>query len=257
MAPVFFILGGILALIGFAITIGSLKNVRRRKRIVDTPTSPIAQAPGNGRVEIKGRILAGEQGLLQAPFSGRHGVFVRATVQELRSTGRSSYWATIVNELDSRPFYVEDGSGQRALVRPAGAEMIIDTLTIANSGTFNDAAPHLQQFLTARGISSTSFLGFNKRIKYDEQILSVGDALYALGPSTREAGPPVSDGYRMVPGTQLVMFAGQGEDFEMILTNKSEDQLISKLLRGFIGGLVALGIGVLLGLIGVVSLVVT
>jgi hypothetical protein len=248
-----FIIGGVIGLIGLIVTLTSLKSVRRRKRIMDTPTSPIAQATGQGRVEVKGRVVAGELGVLQTPFSGRHGVWVRVTVQELRSTGRSSYWATIVNETDFRPFYVEDGSGQRARVMPQGAEMILDSQNISNSGTFNDPPPHLQAFLAARGLSTTSFLGFNKRIRYDEQVLVVGDALYALGPSQREPGPPVSDGYRMVPGSQLVMFAGQGEDFELILTNKNEDQLVSKLLWGFVGGLITLGIGGLLMLAGMVA----
>ena len=250
-----FIIGGVIGLIGLIVTLINLKNVRRRKRIMDTPTSPIAQATGQGRVEVKGRVVAGEQGLLQAPFSGRHGVWVRITVQEHRSTGRSSYWATIVNEVDLRPFYVEDGSGQRARVMPQGAEVILDAQNIANSGTFNDAPPHLQAFLAARGLSTTSFLGFNKRIRYDEQVLTVGDAIYALGPSQREPGPPVSDGYRMVPGSQLVMFAGQGGELELILTNKSEEQLVSKLLWGFVGGLITLGIGGLFILAGMVAAV--
>ena len=45
---VFFILGGIALIIGLIVTLTNLKNVRRRKRIMGTPTSPVAQAPGNG-----------------------------------------------------------------------------------------------------------------------------------------------------------------------------------------------------------------
>ncbi len=251
--PVLLIMGAVVGLIGLLITLGNLKNVRRRKRILSTPTSPIAQATGQGRVEIKGNVAAGEEGLLQAPFSGRYCVWVCVTVLEHRSSGRSSYWATIVNETDFRPFYVDDGSGQRARVMPQGAQVILDAQTIATSGTLNDPAPHLQQFLAARGLSTTSFLGFNKGIRYNEQALVAGDPLYALGPSQREAGPPVHDGYRMVPGSQLVMFAGQGEDFEMILTSKSEDQLVSKLLWGFVGGLVMLGLGGLLIVGGILA----
>jgi len=253
---VFFILGGIALIIGLIVTLTNLKNVRRRKRIMGTPTSPVAQAPGNGPVEIKGRVVAGEQGVLAAPFSGRHGVYVRVVVQELRSTGRSSYWATLVDETDLRPFYIEDGSGQMARVMPAGANVILDQTNVGNSGTFNDAPPHLIQFLAARGLSSTSWLGFNKRMRYDEQVLCVNDAVYALGPSAREAGPPVSDGYRMVPGSQLVMFAGQGEEFELILTNKTEEQLVSKLLWGFVGGLITMGVGGLLCFGGMIAAVI-
>lgn len=240
-----FMIGTIAVVIGVVIALTNLKNVRRRKRILDMPTLPIAQAAGNGLVEIKGRVVAGEEGVLQAPFSGRHGVWVRVVVQELRSSGRNSYWATLVEETEFRPFYVEDGSAQRARVMPAGANMILDQQTVGNSGTFNDPPPHVVQFLSLRGLSTTSWLGFNRRIRYDEQVLCPNDPLYALGPSAREPGPPVSDGYRMAPSTQLVMFAGQTGDAELILTNKSEDELVSKLLWGFVGGLIAVGVGVL------------
>src|SRR6516225_3208189 len=147
-----FVIGGILGVIGLIVALTNLKNVRRRKRIIDTPTSSIAQATGQGRVEIKGRIAPSELGVVQAPFSQRYAVWVRVIVQELRSSGRSQHWVTIVNEVDHRPFYVDDGSGQRAKVMPEGAEVILDTQNIANSGTFNDAPPHLQQFLMARGL---------------------------------------------------------------------------------------------------------
>jgi hypothetical protein len=241
------IFGGIAALIGVIITLTNLKNMRRRRRIIDTPTSTIAQAPGNGLVEIKGRIVAGTEGVLQAPFSGRYGVWVRVVVQEYRRSGRSGYWATVVDETDFRPFFVEDGSGQRARIVPTGASVILDQQNVGSSGTFNDPPPHLQSFLASRGLSAQSWLGFNKSMRYNEEVLGANDPLYAIGPSSREPGPPVQDAYgRVAPGSQLVMYAGQGDALELILTNKTEEQLVSKLLWGFVGGLITLGIGVLL-----------
>lgn len=248
------IIGGIVFIIGVIVTLTNLKNFKRRQRIVATPTSPIAQAPGNGLVEIKGRIVPSEQGLVQTPFSGRHAVWVRVTVQELRQSGRNSYWHTLLAEVDARPFMVDDGSGQLARVLPAGANVMLEKHNIASSGTFNDAPPHLEAFLAARGLKSTSWLGFNKSMRYEEEVLSPNDTLYALGLSRRDPGPPVHDGYRMVPGSQLVMFHGNGE--ELLLTNKTEEQLTSKLLTGFVVGLVLGGIGLLMGLVGFGAFVV-
>jgi len=225
------IIGGILFLFGVIVTVTNIKNYKRRQRIIATPTSPIAQAPGNGLVEIKGRIAPSEQGLVQTPFSGRHAVWCRVTVQELRSSGRSSYWHTILTEVDGRLFMVDDGSGQMARVMPTAANVMLDKVSVASSGTFNDAAPHLEAFLQSRGLKSTSWIGFNK-------------------------GPPVHDGYRMVPSSQLVMFQGAGPDGELLLTNKTEDQLTGKLLTGFVVGLVLTGLGVLLGLGGVAAVIV-
>ena len=249
------IFGGILLLIGVIVTLTGLKNWNRRSRILNTPTSPIAQAPGNGAVEIKGRIVPSEQGVVQAPFSGRYAVWVRVTVQELRRSGRSSYWATILNEIDARSFFVDDGSGQVARIMPQGANVMLDAQNVGSSGTFNDASPHLQAFLASRGLSSTSWLGFNKSMRYNEEVLAPTDPLYALGPSRRDPGPPVSDGYRMAPSSQLVLYNGAGAAHELILTNKTEEQLTNKLSWGFVGGLVTTGIGALLGLGGGVILV--
>ncbi len=245
------VIGGILFIVGIIVTLSNLKNFKRRQRIIATPTSPIAQAPGNGLVEIKGRIVPSEQGLVQTPFSGRHAVWVRVTVQELRSSGRNSYWHTVLTEVDGRPFMVDDGSGQMARVMANGANVVLDKQNVASSGTFNDASHHLEAFLASRGLKSTSWLGFNKSMRYEEEVLGPGDPLYALGPSRREPGPPVHDGYRMVPGTMLVMFHGTGPDGELLLTNKSEAELTSKLLTGFVIGCVLGGIGLLLGIGGV------
>lgn len=246
------IVGVILLVVGLAVLAGNRRNFRRRQRILNTPTSPIAQAPGNGPVEIKGRIVPGEQGLLQTPFSGRHAVWCRVTVLEHRSSGKNSYWATILKETDQRDFFVDDGSGQVAKILPQGAEVILDAQNVASSGTFNDAAPHLLAFLSSRGHSTQSFLGFNKSMRYEEEILTPNDPVYALGPSRREAGPPVHDGYRMAPSSQLILGAGQGEAHELLLTNKSEEQLVSRLLWGFVAGLVCLGGGALCITIGLI-----
>lgn len=254
--PALFMFGGILFIIGVIVTLTNWKNWKRRQRIIATPTSPIAQAPGNGLVEIKGRVLPSEQGIVQTPFSGRHAVWTRITVQELRSSGRNSYWHTILTEADGRVFLVDDGSGQVARVMPAGANVLLDKQNVAASGTFNDAQPHLEAFLMSRGLKSTSWLGFNKSMRYEEELISPGDPVYALGPSRRDPGPPVSDGYRMVPGSQLVLFTGMGPEGELLLTNKTEQQLTSKLLGGFVAGLVMTGIGVLLGFGGVAVAVV-
>lgn len=247
---VILIIGGILFLIGVIVTLANIKNFQRRQRIIATPTSAIAQAPGNGLVEIKGRVVPSEQGVLQTPFSGRHAVWCRVKVEELRSSGKNSTWVTILNEVDQRVFMVDDGSGQVARIEPMGANMILDARNIASSGTFNDAQPHIMAFLQARGLSTTSWLGFNKSMRYSEEILSPNDPLYALGQSRRDPGPPINDGYRIVPSSQLVMFHTMGVLGELILTNKTEDQLTSKLLTGFVVGIVMAGLGFFASIVG-------
>ena len=146
-----------------------------------------------------------------------------------------------------------DGSGQMARVLPGAANVILEKQAVASSGTFNDPPPHLQAFLASRGVSASTFLGFNKAMRYEEEILAPGDPVYALGPSRRDAGPPVHDGYRMTPSSQLVLFQFPGLEGELILTNKTEEQLISKLLWGFVGGAITAGVGFVMLAAGAVA----
>lgn len=246
------VLFGVFTLIaGVFVVFANRKSWIRRRQIMATPTSAIAEATGTGRVEIKGLICASEQGTVIAPFSKRPAVWFRVKVDEQRSSGKSSHWKTIISEEDSRPFLVDDRSGQIARVFPLGAEVILTSELIATSGTLNDATPELEEFLARRGHKSTSWLGFNKTLRYEEELLEAGDTLYALGPSRRDAGPPVHDGYRMSPSTQLVMYDSRPHD-ELILTNKSEAELTRHLLLTSVVGMVMAVGGAIAAIIGVI-----
>jgi hypothetical protein len=240
------LVGALCGVVGAISTARGMRDLRRRTRIKQTPTSAIALAAGNSDVEIRGRIVASEEGLVTAPFSQRPAVWSRTLVEHYQQRGRSGSWVTLLDEVHARPFLVEDGSGQRARVQPAGANVVLDARTVASSGPFRDPPPHVESFLRAHNIESTMWLGFNKRLRYREEVLEPGHTLYALGPSRRDPGPPVPDGYRMAPSSVLVLFSlGQG-DGELILTNKSEDELVSRLLRPFVVGVIvdAVAVGI-------------
>lgn len=226
--------------VGLVIVLNARKGLHRYHRIKNTPTTPVAQAPGTGAVEVKGRAIGGELGLHASPFTGRRGVWVSIDVQELRRQGKSSSWVSIHKESHFNPFWIDDGSGQHARIEPAGGELIVDLVQVAASGTLNDPAPHLQQFLQSRNVSPTNFLGMNKSLRFHEFVLAEGDNIYALGCSRRDPGPPVHDGYRMVPSSQLVVFHGQQERDELIISNKEEEKLAGGLRTPFITGMVVM-----------------
>lgn len=238
--------------IGIIIVASSAGNWRRRQRIIATPTTPIAECTGDSVVEIKGKVVASEQGAFKTPFSGRDAVFCRVTVQERRSNGKSSYWHTIVEEIEAREFHVEDGSGQQARIAPRGANCLLDKQSVTSSGMFNDPPPQLVSFLNARGVSSETWLGTNKSMQYLEEVIAPGDSLYAIGPSHREAGPPQPDAYRDVPGSRLVMSGTSSGALELLISNKSEEDLVKNLGTGMTIGFVLIGGSVVAALVTVV-----
>jgi hypothetical protein len=231
-------LGAGLALAGMSLALSNLRNVARRKRILATATSPISQAMG-GPVEIKGKIVPNEKGLVEAPLSGRQAVWTRVMVEQYRSgsDGNPGSSSIVLNEVNGRPFFVDDDSGEVARIIPDGANVVLDQQSIGNSGQFHDPPPGFEEFLSMRGLSSKGFFGFNKTMSFYEELLAPGDALYARGPSRREQGKPNSEGSGTAPLGQLVMYAATGTGGELILTNKTEKQLASRLLRNFVIGI--------------------
>jgi hypothetical protein len=242
--------------IGCVIVASSAGSWRRRQRIVATPTTPIAQCTGDSVVEIKGKVVVSEQGSFKTPFSGRDAVFCRVTVQERRSNGKSSYWHTVVEEIDARDFHVDDGSGQQARISPRGASCVLDKQSVASSGMFNDPPPQLVAFLSSRGVKSETWIGTNKSMQYLEEVLAPGDSLYAIGPSHREAGPPQQEAYRDAPGSRLVMSGmGQG-DLELLISNKSEEDLVKNLGSGMTIGMVLIGGSIVAALGGLLAVMI-
>jgi hypothetical protein len=243
LVAVLFFLGIGLFFTGMVMVLSNLNNLARRKRILATPTSPVRQAMG-GLVEIKGHIAPSEEGLVVAPFSGREVVWARVTVERVTG-GTSSSSSVVLSKVDSRPFFVDDDSGEVARILPQGANVVVDKAVVSSSFRQQPPPPHIEDFMRASGLSSTDFFGVRKTMSYIEELLAPGDALYAVGPSRRDPGRPVSDGTGVAPSSQLVMYADPGAHGELILTNKTEEQLVSRLLRPFVLGLICTGVGAL------------
>lgn len=218
-------------------------DLRRRQRMKAAPTVRISEASGGGIVEIKGRIVASEAGLVGSTVGGRQAVWFQTTVEDVREvitgsstdvggTSKSTQVVTIWQKTESREFLVDDGSGQLARVKPDHAYVVTKDVQI----TRDDGDP--------------LHLGGNR---YVERVLVPGEEIYALGPSVREQGPPVTLGYREATSTQLVMCASdmskamawmpsfavfrkrmsRGGVGELILSNKSERELTDGIRHDF------------------------
>jgi hypothetical protein len=238
---------GTVLVMGLIFTLFGLEDLRRYARLRRQSRSPIAEATGSEPVEIRGRVVAGEQGVVLAPFSGENAVWVKITIDvehvEVRMhAGRSSRrtWETVVEEADARPFFVDDGSGQLARVVPDGVVAVIDP---QSEGDFGKSSPALDAFLASRGITPSKVFDFDRRMRYAERVLLPGDDVYAMGPSRRVPGMPVPDGYRSGVSTQLELAVEDLVPSELLMSNRTKEQLLSKLKNTFRVGAVMCAVG--------------
>ena len=251
-ALILLIFGVILSVIGAILFLAGIPDVGRRRRIVRTPTSSIAGAPAAGVIAIGGRILAAAEGLVTAPFSGEEVVWVRVTVEEYRQSWRTGHdWRTLALESDSRPFLVDDGSGETARVLPRNATVVVAVHRLTRHESVHEALPRLEAMLRGRGRSTSGWLGSSRTMRYKEEVLRPGDSVRVLGPSRREAGPRGAVTEDALRRPQLVVAHGGAGQMELLLTSESEERLVAKLLWKFVVGLAVGGIGLALASVGV------
>ncbi len=190
---------------GVAIVAASLmwnEKARIRRELRGAPRVDLAELREGRTGRVVGRVGEGET--LQAPFTGRSCVFYEATVEEYRSSGKTGSWRQVVREAMGVPFVLDDGTG-RAIVDPRGARVAVDLDMTTRSGTFDDATPVEEQFLTRHGLRSTGWV-FNKSLRYREGVIEVGETIAVMGQGVREPDPDAVGkvgGYRSGPPTRL------------------------------------------------------
>jgi hypothetical protein len=131
----------------------------------------------NGKI-IGKAVFAGET--LYAPLSGRQCSWYHVRVQEYRSSGKSGHWHTVFEESKKGDVVISDGSGY-AIVDTRNTKTYLVSDVQYKSGSFNDPTPELENFLKQRNLQSTSWLGFNKSIRYEEGVLENGEMFAVSG----------------------------------------------------------------------------
>jgi hypothetical protein len=190
---------------GAAIVVASLlynEKARIRRQLRAAQRVDLGEL-GEGRTgRVVGRVGDGET--VQAPFTGRSCVFYEATVEEYRSSGKTGSWRQVVREARGVPFVLDDGTG-RAIVDPGGARVDVDLDMTTRSGTFDDATPIEEQFLTRHNLRSAGWV-FNRSLRYREGVIEVGETIAVMGQGVREPDPDAVGkvgGYRSGPPTRL------------------------------------------------------
>jgi hypothetical protein len=180
---------------------GARKN--RLARLVErTPTTSAASAHGGDLVEIKGRVVAAER-TLETLRAGRDAVWTDLQIEEYSETpGNDPSWDTILHRTRAVEFHVDDGTGRVASVVLMARENAVTTLgDVAHPVFAGKFLERIRKILQDSG--KTAF--DPEQLRWTERALCVGDPVYVLGPAEVTTGPPVVQGYRSIPSSQLVM----------------------------------------------------
>lgn len=156
-----------------------LRCYQRKRLMQNTPTSKV-EAVALGLAELCGRAVPHES--LTSPIEQLPCVYWRYQVEELRSTGKSSHWATIDSGERRVPFYLEDDTG-KILVVPVQATIDIPKdlcEQTPNLGFGRGFAACTVAFAEQRGIELEGILTKNKR--FTEWMIAPGDPLFVFGP---------------------------------------------------------------------------
>ncbi|MGB7584922.1 MAG: GIDE domain-containing protein [Terriglobales bacterium] len=183
--PAFWIMPLLGAVAGAYLFYHGFQLLRRKRLIMDTPTSKIRSA-AMGLVEVSG--LAAGPYTLRAPITGAPCYYYRTMVWQWKQRDKGSSWVKEADESLHVPFYLDDGSA-RVLVDPQGAEMDIhrDFQEEFSHSLFSSSLEiptNVAAFLTGHGVETSA------KVKVEEYCIKPKNALFVLG--TLASNPGIS-----------------------------------------------------------------
>jgi len=152
-------------------------NKSRYNLILSTETSGISTL-GKGFYEVKGKVSA-TGGKLSSPYSNKPCVYYRFKVEEHRSSGKSSHWHTLIDDVKHLQYGVTD-SGGTALINMEGADIRLNRDDKGRTGFMKENTPELKSAMTKYSQETKGWL-FEKSLRFEETFLCEGDELYVLG----------------------------------------------------------------------------
>ena len=220
-----------------------LRKLFLKRMIENIPTSK-ARSVAMGLVEVYGEVVPIK--VLKSPFSGKDCVYYRYQIEEMRSSGKSSHWATIRKEERCEPFRLRDETGEIA-VDCTGASVDISQDTRFESRSGKDPPGQVVAFLRANKIAHEGFLGINKHMRYTEWFIGPKEKVYVMG--TAADNPHVK---LAAKGMENVIIRKGENEGTFYVSDKSEKEILSslnwKIILGVFGG-AALAVGCLAFLI--------
>ncbi|HLC46170.1 MAG TPA: GIDE domain-containing protein [Candidatus Nanoarchaeia archaeon] len=209
---------------GIWLFIKGFSTYRRKKLIEDTPTSKV-RSIAMGLVEVFGTAVPAEKIVMKSPLTGKECVYYKYEIQEYRSTGKHSSWVTVKSGEKRPRFFLKDDTG-RVLVDPRSANIDIPQDYNLESGIGRTPPESIRKFLVANRLSHEGFMGINRRMKFIEYVLAVGDKTYILG--TAGNNPFVEQGSAKKSENALMIQKGSNEK-EYYISDKPEKDVLKSL----------------------------
>lgn len=209
----------VIGLIIFLVIYFSGKNVIIRT-LSKIPTKPTSSLRTNELSKVTGKALHVKEPLL-APYTQRKCVFYQIIIEQRVSTGKSSHWKTLIKEERFQDFFV-DTNGDFVIVKPHDhprnyiCHLVKDNKQ--SSGTFNDPTPKFEALLRRYHINPETFFGFNKRLRYQEGIIEVGERITVAGIAKWKA---LSEPMPEYPYSKIAALESEGKQ-KIIITDLPE-----------------------------------
>lgn len=240
----------IFVVVGLLLVNQGRKARARSQRIAETETTPIRQLQP-GTVEIKGVAQPAEDGsLLDSPITRTESLATYVEVEEWESSGQGGgSWKTKHDKTQSTPIVVDDGTGEVRVELPPDGDLTVET-TQTKVGAGDEPPEMIKRYLerddaideASRG--SIGPLSYGDRRRYSEGVIEPGEEIYVLGTAREE---------RAGWGEREYVIDEPTPAGDFVLSDKSEDELISEGKRT---GLFYFGFGgvfTLFGLVGTVA----
>lgn len=150
-----------------------------RREMDQRPIVPIQALKIGDTARIAG-VIRDDGVTLSGPLSGEACVWFEVEVEESRTRNDREVWDTILKESSVTSFIVEDTTGS-VVVRSPSVEVIARPDRVADVGTFHDATEAQRAFLAKHDLSDTGSLGLNRRLRFTERTLSLGERVSVIG----------------------------------------------------------------------------
>lgn len=178
----------IFLIIGLLIIIGIISYYFSKKQIIirslsKIPLRRVTNLRQNEVSKLYGKALHVKEPLI-APYSKRKCIFYQIKIQQKVNSGKSSHWKTLIEEEQMQEFFLEN-NGDMVIIKPIKHPKNYKCFLVKdkkqNSGTFNEASPKFKALLKSYNIESTNWLGFNKKLRYEEGVIEIGEYIIVAG----------------------------------------------------------------------------